>query len=374
MECTNRMTFAQLTIDEFFQRQTILNSVCTINSKCLEFSHFYKILTQLQNCIESWRAGFMALTLQTSYEKEISQNFAGNVFDFVNPNVIDTTLKLVLPLLCQYFGMFFFKTSSAADAFKGLIKPFVQWKKNMCIYTYVINDVDQSRLDKLVSVSYCTRGKCAGYKVTLSNPSQPFESLADHILTEETQTQYPFIKNWFDNIRIYIHPTTANLKTIRSLAIKHRCKIIVKNNCIHEDGHFSEVCNMKADGLMKDFLEKWKVAATQRDVKLIEQSMKFLLDTEKAALEQTSQELKEQRVNVKQTIGFFSLIIFSYNLYKILVSVNIISELTVNVRQRLHVTWSVWFESQFYWTSMQLLIWMKITKLKSIVRRRHYSR
>ncbi|XP_055313145.1 uncharacterized protein LOC129574751 [Sitodiplosis mosellana] len=249
---TNQMAPAQLTIEQFFLRQTLLNPIC----------------------IESWRAGFMALTLETAYAKEIPQNFAGNVLDFINPNTSNDKLNIALPLLCQYFAMFFFKTKSVADAFSELVKHFLT--DGLHIYTHVITeDVDETRLANL-----------------------PFTSLADQVLSDATQAEYPLITNWFNNIRIFTQ-AEAKPEVIRRLAIKHRCKIIFNNKCFHEDGNFTEIFNGKTVvGAMEEFLVKWQVVAVQRNMKLKLQGEKFKIDKKKAATERMHSELVERIGNL----------------------------------------------------------------------------
>lgn len=94
----------------------------------------------------------MALTLKEAYDKEITQNFVGNVFDYINPGADDAQLKIALPLLAQYFPMFFFKTQPAADLFTELVKTFL--KNGMHVYTHVITSNDQAHVANLVSSPY----------------------------------------------------------------------------------------------------------------------------------------------------------------------------------------------------------------------------
>lgn len=238
----------------------------------------------------------MALTLKTAYDKEIPQNFVGNVFDFVNPDVSDAKLKICLPLLGQYFALFFFKTKSAAIEFKKLVTPFL--KNGMHVYTHVITEVDQARLANLVNFFYDEEN---GIDFIVFIFSQPYASLADEILSEEIRAENPLIKNWFDNIRICKNKAKANPNAIHDLAIKHSCKIIFfENKCYHEDGLLSEVLNGKPDGAMKDFLKKWQ--KIQRNVKLEVQAEKFVIDNHISAMEQTQNDLKKQCLDSKVKI------------------------------------------------------------------------
>lgn len=241
----------------------------------------------------------MALTLRSAYDQGIPQNFVGNVFDFVDPDVSDAKLKVALPLLCQYFALFFFKTKPAATAFKDLVTPFL--KNGMHVYTHVITEVDQTYLPNMVSFFMIFKEK--GKDFNVSNFSQPYASLADQILTEETLAEYPLIKNWFDSIRVYTHTAKANPKAIRRLAIKHRCKIIFfENKCFHEDGQYSEIFNGKSDGDMKDFLEKWQKVALQRNIKLKVQADKFKVDNDNADMKEIQNDLYKQRIGSKLKI------------------------------------------------------------------------
>ena len=94
----------------------------------------------------------MALTSEMAYAKQIPQDFVGNFFDFIDPNVADIKLKMVLPLLHQYFTSFFFKTKSAADAFEELVKPLL--KSDLHVFIYVVTEDDPTRLAELVSILF----------------------------------------------------------------------------------------------------------------------------------------------------------------------------------------------------------------------------
>lgn len=229
-------------------------------------------------------------------------DFVGNVFDYINP---DADLNIVLPLLCEYFAMFFFKTEQAAAKFEELVKPFVTG--GLFVHTHVVNDVDQERLRNLVSFSMkMYQIKCIDFNnFFFFKFSQPinYESLASHVLSEETQEQHPLIKNWFDNFRVNRNVTTVKDKAHRNLALKYKCKIIDGDTCYHENGHgISKVSNGKPDNELKVFLEKWQLAAAQRDDKLQEQVKCVDNNHVLAKLQTENHQLKEQRLNVKKTI------------------------------------------------------------------------
>lgn len=94
--------------------------------------------------IVSWRTGFMALTTQSSCDQKIPDKFVGNIFDFINPDTNDILLKNVLPMLAQYFALFMFTTKAAANAFTGIVKPFV--KHDYQIYTYAFDESEPKRV------------------------------------------------------------------------------------------------------------------------------------------------------------------------------------------------------------------------------------
>lgn len=94
----------------------------------------------------------MALTSEMAYAKQIPQEFVGNIFDFIDPNVTDVKLEMVLPLLQQYFAAFFFKTKSTADAFEELVKPLPEGGSN--VFIHVVTEEDPARLAELVSIFF----------------------------------------------------------------------------------------------------------------------------------------------------------------------------------------------------------------------------
>lgn len=92
----------------------------------------------------------MALSLKTAYDKNVTESFVGNIFDFIDANIDEQVLMEILPQLFPYFAMFIFKTNAAADTFEILVKPLL--KRGNTVYSYVNGDLPISLVN--CSVKY----------------------------------------------------------------------------------------------------------------------------------------------------------------------------------------------------------------------------
>lgn len=77
----------------------------------------------------------LALTSRAAYRQNITDCFAGNIFDFISPNADGHAIESLLPALMPYFATFIFTTPDAVEAFVKLVQPFLKGGKVVQVHS-----------------------------------------------------------------------------------------------------------------------------------------------------------------------------------------------------------------------------------------------
>lgn len=77
----------------------------------------------------------LALTSPEAYRRNITDCFAGNIFDFISPNADVHAIESLLPVLVPYFATFIFTTPDAVNAFQELVQPFFKGGKVVNVHS-----------------------------------------------------------------------------------------------------------------------------------------------------------------------------------------------------------------------------------------------
>lgn len=110
---------------------------------------------------------------------------------------------------------------------------------------------------------------------------QPYTSLADILLTDETCAAHPVAKNWFDQFRVVaddeIDDDNAH-QLLQQQAMELKCTILHGQQCYCEDGSVRDVAHGLSTHALENFLRNFKQCVNERDAMIVEQSMKHMLD------------------------------------------------------------------------------------------------
>lgn len=246
--------------------------------------------------MEAWQKGLSSLTHQSAFDKGILNGFIGNAFDFISISAEDIDLTYVVAIM-QYFATFFFDSQSNVKAFEDLIDD-LSLRKRYQIYACSIDQFDPNRMSQLVKVliSFMDNNNASHNRIccnvkTISFSLQPYTSLADILLSQET---HPIAKCWFDQFRVVTDDDIEG-EILQQQAVDSQCTILHGYRCYCEDGSIREVCHDLSLNALEDFLRNFKHCANERDTMIAEQCSKYALDKQMAKQDKRLAKLDEKK-------------------------------------------------------------------------------
>lgn len=114
-------------------------------------------------------------------------------------------------------------------------------------------------------------------------PFQPYVSLSEFLLDENTQVATPFAKAWFDRFRVVVK-SKVSMSTLQQQAIRQKCKIIFGKMCIQENGSIVKFIQRNV-GSMPNLIEQWQRLKDDRKGKIVKQRKIFELEEDETKLE-----------------------------------------------------------------------------------------
>lgn len=133
---------------------------------------------------------------------------------------------------------------------------------------------------------------------------QPYESLANFLMTAQSRSDYPVVKRWFDRFRFA--QTDLNDGNLQEQAKNQRCTIIRNNMCYFNNGIIESCYCGQPVNVIKTFLLAWQEFAEQRDQPIKLQAEKCATDKLVTTKLKDLKDLDELLLNAKTIFMYFS--------------------------------------------------------------------